>query len=176
MTLVLVFSLIHCGLTKNRVREKWEGHSYDLFREGLQRLFTFSNCFKENSLSRLWVWSLWVCMSKILHLFPQLPECCKLLPMKQCNWIINKMKVSTNLYYVAFPLNYEDLGDQTPDSPLTPLTTQCQLTDPALGESAFFHSIPEEWPKSGQSLSDLWGLRGHQGSHRGNNKASDQRV
>lgn len=36
----------------------------------------------------------------------------------------------------------------------------------------FFHSIPEEWPKSGQSSADFWGLRGHLGSQRGKNKAS----
>ncbi len=73
----------------------------------------------------------------------------------------------TNLYYVACSLN-----DLTPDGPFTLLTTQRQLTEPALEESAFFHSIPEEWPKSGQSPADLWGLRGHLGSLRGKNKAS----
>lgn len=59
------------------------------------------------------------------------------------NYII-QMKALTNLYHAEFSLNFEELRDQTPDGPFTLLTTQCQLTEPALGENAFFHSIPQE--------------------------------
>lgn len=136
------------------------------------RLFTFSNCFKEIPFSSrnhkqtcefgcirlcnyviIWHMSV-ICLLTASHKLQVI-----LHEAVQYNSISLQMKAVTNLYYVACSLNCEELSDQTPDGP-DGWPPSVSWLNQHWKKVPFSHSIPEEWPKSGQSLltSEVWGV------------------